>query len=286
MDPENPQNKKIAAVVAIGLIGLTLYWTFTYTGPFRYLAELQLKWFHFYSPKLTAMIIAFGLILSAGLAKKLLQGAEKAVPGPTPGVPAPGSLPKVALTQTQPWAQYVRMAAPLVVIGLGGWTYFNGTQAGSLQELNASDFQNGTLNSRIVYADVKGHLSATYLGKDHYLYIPMSSDAKTNSPVQLLVGVDENQTHKYLHREADGSFTVRGVADKGLAGDLKYAFEKNGIAVADPVWVVHTGREPGGDKKFGMIMVVVGIALGGFLYGLESYRKKKNAAPRPLQAPA
>jgi hypothetical protein len=92
-----------------------------------------------------------------------------------------------------------------------------------------------------------------------------------------LVGVNENEAKKYLHREADGTFTVRGVTDKGLEGDMKFAFEKNGIAVADPVWVVHAGRDPGGDRKFGLIMMRVGIVFAAFVFGLESYKKRKNA---------
>ena len=283
MNPGSPRNKKLAALAAIAMVGITLYWTFTYTGPYRYLAELQIKWFGSYVPKLTAMVIILGFLGLAGLVKLILRGAER----PVPGLPAATSQTVTsapAAQAPQPWLQYIRFIAPLFVIGFGGWAYLNGTQAGSLQELSAEDFQNGKLHSRIVYADVRGHLSETYLGQDHYLYIPMFGDKTGNGPVQLLVGVDENQARKYLRREADGSFTVRGVADKALAGDVKYAFEKNGIAVADSAWVVHAGREPGGDKKFGMIMVAIGIAGAALIQVLNTYRKKKNAAARPLQA--
>ncbi|HTT32427.1 MAG TPA: hypothetical protein VMH48_02395 [Methylomirabilota bacterium] len=284
MDPANPLNKKLPAVVGVAAAGVALYWTFTYTGPFRYLAELQLKWFHSYSPKLTALVIILGLVGIAGLIKLVLRGAERPIPGVAS--PAPVSLPShpAASVVARPLTHYIRFAAPLILFGIGVWAYGNGVQAGSLQELSADDFQNGNLHARIMYAEVKGRLSEMYISKNHYLYIPMS--AKSGAPVQLLVGVGEYQTEKYLHPEADGSFTVQGVADKGLEGDVKYAFEKNGIAVADPVWVVHTGREPSGDKKFGAIMMVVGIVFGVLLYGWDSYRQRKNAAARPLKASA
>jgi hypothetical protein len=284
MDPANPQNKKLPAILAMGLVGVTLYWSFTYTGPFRYLAELQLKWFHSYSPKLTAMVIILGLLGIAALVKLVLRGAERPVPGTPNAAPAPTSslsLPGASVV-ARPLAYYVRFVAPLFVFGFGAWAYSNGVQAGSLQELSVDDFQNGNLHARIVYAQVTGRLSEMYISKSHYLYIPMS--AKAGTPVQLLVGVSENQANRYLHREADGSFTVQGVADKGLEGDVKYAFEKNGIPVADPVWIVHTGREPGGDKKFGAIMMIAGIALSALLYGLDSYRQRKNTAAKPLRA--
>jgi hypothetical protein len=67
---------------------------------------------------------------------------------------------------------------------------------------------------------------------------------------------------------------------------VKFAFEKNGIAVADLVWVVHAGRDPRGDRKFGLIMMGLGIVFAIFIFGLESYKKRKNAAASPLQLTA
>lgn len=285
MNPENRKSSKLAVVAVTGIVAITLYWTFTYSGPYRYLAERELKWFDFYVPKLTAMVIALGFILIAGLIKLIFKGAERPVPG-LANAEAPKAK-SAAQAQVPPaWVPYVRYVAPVAIVGFGGWAYLNGTQAGGLRQLSAGDFQSGNLHSRIVYADVRGHLSQMYLSQEHYLYIPMSADAYGNSPVQLVVGVDENQMRKYLHREADGTFTVRGVTDRGLPGDVKYAFEKNGVAVAEQVWVVHTGREPVGDKKFGLIMIAIGIAGTGLIYGLNSYQNKRKAAARPLQVPA
>jgi hypothetical protein len=82
MNPENPKNSKLASVAVVG-IGVTLYWTFTYSGPYRYLAELEIKWFGYYVPKLTALVIILGLLLIAGVIKLILRGAERPVPGPT-----------------------------------------------------------------------------------------------------------------------------------------------------------------------------------------------------------
>src|SRR5215469_7955721 len=186
----------------------------------------------------------------------------------------------------QPWLRYVRYVAPLVVVGFGGWMYFNGMQAGSLQQLAAVDFASGKLQSRIVYANVRGHLSGTYLSKENYLYIPMYTEASGKVPVRLVVGMNEKDANKQLHAETDGSVIVRGIADKGLEGDVKYAFEKNGIAVADPVWVVHVGRAPGDDRIAGTIMMAIGVALAGLFFALDSYKKRRNTAVSPVQIPA
>ena len=283
MNPETPKNSRLAAVAVAAMVGITLYWTFTYSGPYRYLAELQLKWMGYYVPKLTAMVIILGFLAIAGAIKVILRGAEMPVPGANGPVAA---VPVTNKAVPQPWLQYVRYAAPLIVVGIGGWMYFNGTQAGGLQQLTAIDFGSGKLQSRMVYADVRGHLSRTYLSKESYLYIPMYTEANGKAPVRLVVGVNERDANKRLHAEADGSVIVRGIADKGLEGDVKYAFEKNGMSVADTVWVVHAGRAPGDDRMAGTIMMAIGVALAGLFFAVDSYKKRKNAAMRPVQIPS
>ena len=284
MNPETPKNSRLAAVAVAAMVGITLYWTFTYSGPYRYLAELQLKWMGYYVPKLTAMVIILGFLAIAGVIKVILRGAERPVPGPANGPVA--AVPVTNTAVPQPWLQYVRYAAPLIVVGIGGWMFFNGTQAGGLQQLTAIDFGSGKLQSRMVYADVRGHLSRTYLSKESYLYIPMYTEANGKAPVRLVVGVNERDANKRLHAEADGSVIVRGIADKGLEGDVKYAFEKNGMTVADTVWVVHAGRAPGDDRMAGAIMMAIGVALAGLFFAVDSYKKRKNAAMRPVQIPS
>jgi hypothetical protein len=288
-----PQHGKWVALLALPIVGITLYWMFTYSGPYRYLAELELKWIGSYEPALTAVVILLGLSLGllciAAAIKSLFRGAERPVPGmPT----APTAISEPAIQLVERWKAYIRYAAlpalALVLCGMGAYTYYNGTHVGSLQQLSAADFQSGKLQARLVYADVRGHLSGHQIIKDYYLYIPMTSEKNAASPVQLLVGVQENEARKYLHREADGTYSVRGVADKGLGleGDVKYAFEKNGVAMADTVWVVHAGRNPSADRKLGMLMMGCGAALAGLVFGWRSYQKRKRSPAPPVRAAA
>ena len=279
MNPSKNPMGKIGAVYGLASVGLTLYWAFTYSGPYRYLAELQLKWFRVYYQELTAVVVILGFLGIAVAIKLVFRGAERPVPGALV-MTAPMAVSNVP---AGPWMSYLRYAFLLVPFGLGGWMYYNGTHAGNLQQLNAVDFQSGNLKARVVYADVRGHLKGPYLSQGNYRYIPMVSEESRTGPIQLVVGIDANQMRKYMHQETDGTFSVRGVADKGLEGDVKYAFEKNGIAVADPVWVVHAGRDPYEDKKFGLIVIGIGIALAALVWGKESYHRRKRIAPRPLQ---
>lgn len=299
-----PQNSKMGKLLALALgvplLGITFYWMFTYSGPYRYLAELQLKWLGSYSPELTAVLVLSGLFLGllviAGAIKLLFRGAERPVPGmPTAPIAtpatAPTAIPESAIQVAERSKRNVRYAllyaAPLVLLGMGAYTYYNGTHEGNLQQLSAADFQSGKLQARVVYADVRGHLNDFYIiDEDYYHYIPMTSTARITGPVHILAGIQENEMSKYAHREADGTFTVRGIVDKGLRGDLKYAFEKNGIAVADPVWVLHAGHDPSDDRAIGLIVMGCGVAFAGFVFGWESYRKRKRAASQAVQTTA
>lgn len=288
MDPANPQTKKLALWSTFALGGLSFYWCITYTGPFRYLAELQLKWFGSYSPKLTLMVVMLGLIGIAALIKRLFQQPELPVARPLSGPSTPANTPNIVNTMNAapagfPWQQYTWLIAPLVFLGVGTWAYLNGIQAGDLRQLTASDFQNGGPSARILYADVKGYLAEKYIAQNNYQYIPMFAENNEAAPVQLLVGIDKGQEQTYLHEESDGSFTVRGVVDKGLPSDVAYTFEKNGIKLADSVWIVRTGRNPSKDKTFGSIMIILGIVTAGALHALREYRNRKSPAARPLR---
>lgn len=292
------QNGKWLGLLGLAFLGVAVYWDFTYSGPYRHIAEWQLKWFGFYSPKLTVLLIFGGLFLGflaiATAIKFLLRGAERPVPQlQTTPVATPGVVPTAVRASAPPaadrWMQSVRLGVmyvtPFLVVGVGAYSYYNGMHEGNLQQLTVADFESGRLTARALYADVRGNLSDTYLSNDSYRYIPVLSKERAARPFTLLVGISDGDVLKYLHRGSDGTFSVRGVAEKGLPSDLRYAFEKYGIALADPVWVVHAGRDPARDRQTGLLIMVFGVVLAGFLFGWRAYQKRKSAAPRGVPAP-
>jgi hypothetical protein len=290
-------NSKVLVPVGLAILGVCFYWDFTYSGPYRYLAELQLKWFGFYSPKLTMLLIFSGLLVGlwaiASAIKFVFRGAERPVsetqrvPISTPATTSV-AVQAPAIQPVDRWLQSIRLAVlyvtPLAVFGLGAWLYYSAINEGDLQQLTIADFERGDITARSLYADLRGQVSDSYLVSDNYRYIPVLSKNAAD-PVRLLVGIGDGDVPKYLHRGSDGTFSVRGVADKGLPSDLKYAFEKNGIAVADPVWVVHAGRDPSRDRLTGQLIMGFGVALACFVFGWQSYLKRKRSM-RPPQATA
>jgi len=285
MNPDRLLQGKAGIALVFVSIGLPFYWMFTYSGPYRYLAELQIKWFGQYVPKLTLMVIMLLLLGIAAAIRLVFRGAERPVPQAAQGNTgvAPNGGTATANSATYDPIRYARFAAPVIVLGLGGWTYLNGVRAGNLQPLTAADFEDGRVSSSVVYTEVRGHLDRQYMSKDHYFYIPMMEQWSMSGPVRVLVGVDENKAKTLLRPAGDGKYTVRGVADKSLEGDVKYAFEKNGIPVAGSCWVIHAGREPADDRTFGVVMMGVAAVLAALFAVLENYRKRKAVTRQAAQ---
>ena len=286
MNTNNTKDKTAIIVSMLG-VGLALYWMFTYSGPYRYLAEWQLKWFGAYIPKLTVIAIVLGFLCIAAAVKVVFRGAERPAPGLPQGIGTTGSgmgTGVMAQGNSGPaWlvSPYARLWLVLVPLGLGAYFYFNASQAGELQQLRVQDFEAGQVKSRVLYAEVRGQLSRKYIQKNTYMYIPMV-ESSASEPAHVLIGVDKAKTKKYLQIQPDTSFLVRGMVQKDLEADVRVAFEKNGIPLADNCWVVHTGRDPKSDRQLGLILVAISAVFGAGLWSWLSYKSKKSPAPQPV----
>ena len=281
-------NDRVAAAVSLAGVGLGLYWMFTYSGPYRYLAELQLKWFGSYVPKLTVILIVLAFLGIAAIAKLVLRGAERPAPAMPQGYV--GTSPASGVTGTPVGggnsllaSPYMRLWFLVIPLGMGGYLYFNAAQAGELQQLQVQDFDEGRVTSRVLYADVRGHLSGKYMIKDNYMYIPML-DSATSGQAHVLIGVDKNKAKTYLQAQADGTFAVRGMAQRDLEAEVRVAFQKHQIPLAENCWVVRAGRDPMSDRKFALFLIALSAVLGAGLGGWLAYKNKQNVAPQPVRA--
>lgn len=273
---------KTGTIFMVASVGLSLYWMITYSGPYRYLAELQLKLLGWYVPKITVMVIVLGFVGLAVAVKAVFRGAERPAPSLPPGSDAAavetGGFVQPNSIAGNAWlaSPYVRLWFLLIPLGLGAYFYFNASQAGELQQLQVQDFGSGQLKSRVLYADVRGHLSRKYMIKNNYMYIPMF-ESSASEPARVLVGVDKAQTKKYLHAQPDATFIVRGMVQRNLEGDVRAAFEKSAIPLAETCWVVHTGRDPKSDRQMGLILMAVSAVLAAAIGSWLSHKNNKSS---------
>ena len=283
MNPANKQFSKIGLIYVVVMAGPALYWGFTYSGPYRYLAEMQLKWFGVYYPEFTGILIAFGILCGLAVIKVLFRGAERQVPG-SPAPLTPNNM-VAAPPAEQRWVRFLPYFVVPILVGVGANDYYKGMHAGSLRQLDAAEFYGETQQPRVFYADVCGRLSPKYLSKDNYFYVPMTAKDATGTPIRLVVGGNKSELQKSVRRDADGTVHVWGIVDKGLEGDVKYAFEKNGYAVSDAIWVLHAGRAPSDQKGLGLFMMGFGVVAAGVVFIAEKIRNRKKRSARSLPVP-
>jgi hypothetical protein len=289
MDSAKLQISKPVISLMVVLAAITFYWMFTYSGPYRYLAELELKWLGSYSVAGTFLLVAFGWALLFGIVSLLLFGVRKDMAARFRSLTSKQVLMHQDIWAAMPpaWVRLrlARFVALLTCLGMGAWYFYSGATAGALQQLDAADFQSGKLHSRVVYADVRGRLSQKYLANDEdEIYIPMAGSAGPSAPIRVIVSTTRSQMRKQIRGQADGIYTVRGIADKWLPADIKYTFAKNGYTLADSVWVVRAGHSPSSDRQMALIALALGIVLAGIIKHLEN-RARRRVALSPVTHP-
>ena len=131
----NPMDKEMNPLAVVGvfaLLGLSFYFMFTYTGPFQWLAELQLKWMDSYSEKLTLILTMVVLLVPAGAVWKLIDVAVKKMGpgGATVGAVGGGSYRKSRNIRLPPVT--ILPLLGFIALGIGGFMYWRGATAGPL----------------------------------------------------------------------------------------------------------------------------------------------------------
>src|SRR5687768_9953774 len=147
----------LALAIMIGTAALAIYWDHTYSGPYRWLAELQLKWFGQYEKTITfllaimILLAPFGALL--GAYKLVTRGRRRAVAA-TLGQAADTSTPPPPQPST--WASQRdvldRYFVPIGITLFGAVLLFLGVQkwhvarnAGEMIHAEARDFETGSL---------------------------------------------------------------------------------------------------------------------------------------------
>src|SRR4051794_28894706 len=76
----SPMDKELSRPALFGtfaLVALSFYFMFTYTGPFQWLAELQMKWMDSYNEKMTLILTVLVLFLPSATIWKIVAVAVK-----------------------------------------------------------------------------------------------------------------------------------------------------------------------------------------------------------------
>lgn len=274
-----------SGIVALGL-ALSFYWMFTYSGLFRYFSELQIKYFGSYVPKLTVAGICLLFFLLGELARVLLRGAERPVPGAQVRATRAAATPMEATAAKLTSGLNVEIFRPLLVVGapfcIGAYFFLLGMNAGPLREVQMADFAGGGLPSHAIFAEVRGYADEQYLAVNNYCYVPLRDSPDPHSPIRVVVGVDEVRMSKEFAAQADGSVVVRGMLEQGPKSEIRYRLEQNGFVMPSQSWILYTKRNPAADQKVGGFLMLASLVIGGIWM---ARLRRQAPKPRALGAP-
>jgi len=271
--PMNP-----AAIVAIVLlIALAFYFMFTYTGPYQWLAELELRWMGSYSEKLTLVLTMLALILpAAGIAKLIRLAVTKLGPGGgtasvATAIAGGAAAPKPAQKFS---GDIVWPFMGLICIAIGGFMYWRGATAGPLTAVKLQDLEDGKKppSSYLTVEGVpiwqQGIQFGSYGSK---WYVPLVSKEWKGDAVAVYVevhGDDVPPRSRQLEIK-----TFKGMkAVGGLPGPVRVIFEKGPLKPAAGYLMIETNEEPAKLMGFGKWPMIVGaglVAVGIVSWGVK-----------------
>ena len=138
IDPESRRRaQRLGVAIAIGVVALVGYWWSSYSGPYRWLAEWQLRAMGRYFAELTALVVLVGtyvvLFGVCGLVDRVRPGtfALLLTPQGKPSGARPADAPKVGLWPT--WlllvgVMFLGWAIFFAVVGKAFLTWFEFVQ--------------------------------------------------------------------------------------------------------------------------------------------------------------
>jgi hypothetical protein len=255
---------------------------FTYTGPFQWLAELQLRWMDSYSEKFTFVLTMVALVLPAWLIWKFVEVAIRRL---GPGVGNAGdSAVAGAAGSSGVKPREIKLPAvtilPLVgviVLGIGLFMYWRGATAGPLTAVKVKDLEEGKkpASSHLKVEGVpmwEETISFKKSGKDYY--VPLVSPGWKPGVVAVYVECKEDDLPRAPGMEVKSFTGMRAVG--GLPGPVRVAFEKNLFKPAEGYVVIETREDPVKLVRFAKWPTWIGAGLVGV--GLMVWGVKKVLA--------
>ncbi|MCI0739892.1 MAG: hypothetical protein L0Y72_12670 [Gemmataceae bacterium] len=299
--PFPPAYQAIIALLALGLLGLGVYWWYSYSGLYRWLAELQISFFgaYFagYTGILTLLIVCIPLIPVVFFLKKLSEPVETIQSAEIVEVPIP--LPAQQSTMEK-WLHNNAMSFALVAMGIvfvaiSVYQLAGALTAGERTPFNCADLEAGVVPpSRWLVLDGRIDLHARqsivqtdrYGGKDDRgrpkgkYFFPMVSEKWQpgqnvtafvqckNDDVDLLKSPFEGTLHK-----------------NGLPGPIRTGFEEQGPMPASPHYVLEFRKLPADSAQLSWTMLWLGLGLTGggvLVFFVQRWWRK----PRPIAEPS
>lgn len=268
----------VARIVGVGGLGATAYFWFSYSGTYRWLAELEISWHGAYRPLLTGTLTL--LLLTAapvGALYLVLQRLRFLAPfSPT------------ATSRDAPSYRGTSGYVAAVVVGIvfsvaGAWQLWRGRGAGDAHQTysvadlaeRAPQARSVTLVGRLA---PESALSYVERGREDvkHDFVPLVPDAWTPSdPVRFLVAYRHFGNRVTPLPGAQEEVTVTGLLDASAVPG--FLLERSNLRLASPHYVLFLGEMPRGTRRGGFFLLALGALLGGGLAGSTALRYRRRS---------
>ena len=259
--PMDKELSKPALFGMIALVALSFYFMFTYTGPFQWLAELQLKWMNSYSEKLTLILTVLVLCLPAAAVWKIVQASVRTL-GPGGSATKQEAVYRKACNIHIPGVLLLPLLGT-IVFGIGAFMYWRAATAGQLTAVKAKDLE-ADKKPASSYLTIEGvpmweeAITFNKSGKD--CYVPMVSREWTGGPVAVYLECNEDDLPRPPGPLEMKTFT--GMTEVGgLPGPVRVSFEKSTFKPAAGYLVLAIHDEPAKLMGFAKWPMIVGGAI-------------------------
>lgn len=272
-----PNGLRILALV-VGL-GLPIYWWITYSGLYRWLAEVQIGWFDGYYAILTGLLTIVGVLCPAVLllvpVAKLLEPAPR--PGPPDRVektpPSPAEQARISDAWIQRNIGWIFLGILLVgLVGTGIYFQIRALSFGEKTRIDLASLERGEAPaSDWIEIQARPAWPETIPTKDdrtHWLYTPARTTPGT--PAALILEI--------RGRKADfGRTKWAGTLSRRAPGIVVSALAKRTETVVDRPWVLEVGGSP---SKFQAVAsgmfgtAVMFLIIGGVVWVVRRRKRR------------
>ena len=271
------QRSTVSVLLGAAVAGFG-WWT--YSGPFRWLAEWQLavfgQYYDFYTFVILSIAIATGLDQIGRAVLRYPTGREHAT--------KPAWIQEL---EAQPLYFHRLLWGGVGILGVGAWMAWtsNSAERNGLCRLPLDTLEAGEERASD-WVQVSGHLlwDDCWGWGDEFspeYYVPVvSSSWRRGDPVTVFALYSESEAE-----QAEDFATVQGMVC--LTGPVQAAFEEQGPAPAEGAFVVDLNRSPSSHRTFALPLMLIGLLMTvGSLFLYNSQPEQDPFAALALNEPA
>lgn len=262
-----------------------IYFAYTYSGPYQWIAELQIKYFGGYSRELTLMLTALSLWIVLNLPVAMIVRVVEAMwISPSPNSTGAKKKDYYLLKSAGPYI----VVLGLIALAAGVYDYKHPIFPDELEQANVADFEGHTRPSSTF---LNLHGDPVWSAAIHWddtsaerIYVPLVSPTwKTGQPVSVFLSLGKSEFDQWSKDSKIRLF--RGIISPApLIGPVRVRLEKTAYLPAENAILFIRSDSPSSTDKLAMPTIAIGalIAFIGLAYSIwnvwEHSRKSAQVA--------